>query len=275
MISLKNVTKIYQNDNYANNCISFEVNKGECFCLLGPNGAGKSTLVKQITTLLKPTIGSILVCGIDVVISPLNARMKMGIMPQECNLFEHLTIEQHIKIFSNLKHSRISDSIAIANILNINAPINRTIGCLSLGQKRKLLLATALIGSPDVIVLDEPTTGLSPESRKDVWNIIQSRKEKGITILLTTHTLDEAEFLSDKLGILNEGKLIYQGNLEQLQSNISDKYAVSYRNNGSIKEKRFCSFRKASLFVEQHGLLNFSLSPVSLESIYFEMIGKS
>ena len=274
MISVKYVTKTYPNNITANENISYEVHEGECFCLLGPNGAGKSTLVKQITTLLRPTSGSIHVCGVDVVKYPLKARMRMGIMPQECSLFEHLTVEQHTQIFTKLKHASISESHEILQILDLDTRRRINIGCLSLGQKRKLLLATALFGIPDVIVLDEPTTGLSPESRREVWKIIQNRKENGTTILLTTHTLDEAETLSDKIGILNDGRLIYEGSLEHLQTNRFDKYAVSYRNNGGVEEKRFCNYRDASQFVEQQDLKKFSLSPVSLESIYFEIIGK-
>lgn len=274
MICVENITKTYRHNITANKNISFEVHEGECFCLLGPNGAGKSTLIKQITTLFRPTTGSIHVCGIDVVNYPLKARMRMGIMPQECSLFEHVTVEQHTNIFTKLKHARISDSHEILQILDLDTRMRLNIGCLSLGQKRKLLLATALFGSPDVIVLDEPTTGLSPESRREVWNIIQKRKQNGTTILLTTHTLDEAEALSDKIGILNNGSLIYEGSLELLQTNRLDKYAVSYRNNGSVEEERFRNFRDASQFVEQQDLKKFSLSPVSLESIYFEIIGK-
>lgn len=272
-ISLCHVNKEYPNHITANKDICLDVRPGECFCLLGPNGAGKSTLVGQITTYLKPTSGTIHVCGINVVRSPEAALRRMGVMPQVCNPFLHLTVEQHFQIFSRIKRAEFAHCELFMRSFELHKHRDMKVGLLSLGQKRKLLLATALLGNPEVLVLDEPTTGLSPESRMEVWSIIQDRKKHGTTILLTTHLLDEAEALSDGIGIIQHGELIFNGRLENLRQKMGKRYEIRYKSNGDLRTRRFADMHGAVGFLEDKGISDFVLSPASLESMYFQIIG--
>ncbi len=277
MYSIKttNLTKTYPNHVVANDDINLTIKEGEFFCVLGPNGAGKSTLVKQITGEMKPTKGSVKVLGIDVFKNPVEAKSRMGIMPQECSLYEHLTVGQHINIFSRLKKVALRNAHEIVDCLKLEQYQDKKIGELSFGLKRQVLLATALLGSPSVMILDEPTTGLDPEARLNVWNLLNEKTNSGTTILLTTHLFEEAEFLSDCFGVIVQGRLVYSGTIDSLRSTTTGEYEVKYRNgmNGSSQHiERFENLNLATSFLKQLNDSEFSLSTLSLESVYFDLL---
>lgn len=272
-VRVQSVCKEYPGGVMANKDISFRVNAGECLCILGPNGAGKTTLVSQIASFQKPSNGSVHVCGVDVAADALEAKKHMGIMPQVCAPFMHLTVRQHFKIFAQIKNVAQASCDALLTALGLDEFMNAPIGLLSLGQKRKLLLATAFLGDPEVLLLDEPTTGLSPESRIEVWNIIKQRIDGDTAVILTTHMFEEAEALADRIVILHQGTLVFEGRKQDLHRQSEDKYELSYRDLGVRTTLRFKSFGEATSFVSKTNLQDFTLSPASLESLYFQIIG--
>ncbi len=277
-IDISHLTKAFASGILANDDINLKVNQGECFCLLGPNGAGKSTLINQITTELKPTKGNIRVLGIDVALKPAEAKKMMGIMPQDCGMFEHLTVKQHIKIFSKLKE--ISGRDCVRNIitsLKLDEHKNKKIGELSFGLKKQVLLATALLGSPPVLILDEPGTGLDPEARRNVWAMLKEKKKEGTTILLTTHQLEEAEYMSDRVGIISSGKIRHLGTISSLSATLKNRFELKMKKVSDQTQitKYFEDIGTAVDFIRMKKIDGFSLATISLENVYFELLGSN
>lgn len=197
------------------NDISFFVNAGECFGLLGPNGAGKSTTISCITGLYPPTNGEVLIEGYNAYFQPKLARKHLGVCPQEdsveteFSVFEQLIL--HASYFRIPKIEAKKRASSLLEKLGIDDKLYSLTETLSGGMKRRLQVARALISNPKVLVLDEPTTGLDPEARRLLWEIIVEEKKKGCAILLTTHYMDEAERLSDRLALMHKGKIFDSG----------------------------------------------------------------
>jgi ABC-2 type transport system ATP-binding protein len=282
VIEITKLTKIFTGNVIANDNIDLNIAKGEIFCLLGPNGAGKSTLVKQITTELKPTKGSILVSDINVTENPVAAKKTMGIMPQECGMYEHLTVKQHVQLFSRLKNMNgelSKNSVRnVLSLLKLEKHQDKKVGDLSFGLKKQVLLGIALLGTPSILILDEPTTGLDPEARRNVWGLLQKCKEAGTTILLTTHLLEEAEYLSDRFGIISGGRIIHIGTIETLRSLLKSRFELKVNKAlGSVTPliKYFDDLYTAVDFINRESIHGFSLAPISLENVYFDLIGRS
>jgi len=199
--------------------IDFEVKRGEIFALLGSNGAGKTTTVNILSTLLKSDGGSASVCGFDVLRQPEKVREKISLTGQFAAVDEILTGRENILLIAKLRS--VPKPVQVANGLlkrfGLTEAANKRAGTYSGGMKRRLDIAMSLVGTPAVIFLDEPTTGLDPEGRLEVWKTVKELADTGVTILLTTQYLDEAEQLADKIAILNEGKIIANGTLEELK----------------------------------------------------------
>lgn len=275
IIKITGLSKTYPGGHIANKDINLNIAEGEFFTLLGPNGAGKSTLIKQITSEIKPSSGNVLIQNIDVHRYPTVTKSKMGIMPQECGMFEHLTIRQHLNIFSKLKgaHFNAGTSKELIDILNLNKNMKKNIGSLSLGVKRQILLVTALVGEPPILILDEPTAGLAPEARSAVLGILGKLKKKGITIFLTTHLMDEAEMLSDRIAILVDGELRHCGDLALLRSKLNNRYEIKMKlDSGDYVSEQFSDLCDAIKRFSNNGSNDFSLSTVSLENIYLDLV---
>jgi len=183
---------------------------GEIFGLLGPNGAGKTTCIKILTTLARPTRGTAWIHDFDVVRQPLAVKKLIGVCPQEINLDRELTAYENLWIYGRLH--RMDDLAArIAELLtfgNLEDRAHSLVREFSGGMQRRLLILRALVSRPRVLFLDEPTVGLDPQVRRQLWNLIQELKLSGITIILTTHYIEEAEMLCDRVGVLNRGRLI-------------------------------------------------------------------
>jgi ABC-type multidrug transport system ATPase subunit len=282
-ISVRGLTKRYPEGTLANRGIDLDVYRGEVLSVLGPNGAGKTTLVKQITTELSPTSGSIRVMGIDPFREPVKAKELMGIIPQEATLFSHLTVQHHLYFFGKLKGLSRDETRAEADRwiskLALDEDRWRKIDTLSVGTRRKVLIGVALMGDPPILILDEPTTGLDPVTRRDVWKQIRHSKEQTKTVILTTHYLEEAEFLSDRIAILLKGEIKVHGTLEEIYRLVPRSYCLTYyneeRNHGERgknknvhKESDFATLRR---IIEEKGLEEYSIRRISLEDIYLEL----
>ncbi|MBN2066769.1 MAG: ABC transporter ATP-binding protein [Candidatus Thermoplasmatota archaeon] len=195
--------------------ISFSVNKGEVFAFLGPNGAGKTTTVEMIESIRTPESGTIRILGRDIKNSFHEVKERIGILPQEFHSFERLTVRETLQYFSMLfKHRASIDSIISA--MNLKADEKKVYKNLSGGLKQRVGVAIALVNDPDIIFLDEPTTGLDPKARREVWEVIEGLKQQGKTVFLTTHYMEEAEYLADHIAIIHKGKIIAEGTLDEL-----------------------------------------------------------
>ena len=209
-ISINNLSKIYSNKFHALNNINLNIKKGEIFALLGPNGAGKTTLINIICGIVAPTSGKITVNNFDIISNYKKARSLIGIVPQE------LTVEAFETVFDNVSYSRglygkSSNPQYIESLLkelSLWDKKSNRLRELSGGMKRRILIAKALSHEPKILFLDEPTASVDVELRKDMWEIVKKLKSKGVTIILTTHYIEEAEEIADRVGIINKGKII-------------------------------------------------------------------
>ncbi len=221
VITVKNLTKIYKNGVKANVNISFKIRKGEIFSILGPNGAGKTTLIKQLAGLLKPTSGSIIVSGVDVIRNPNAVKKYISLCPQESAIIEHLTVFEHLYYFGRLKglssDQAKKETYSLISRFDLKEYRDKYVGSLSKGLQRRIIVAQAFLGSREIVYLDEPTTHLDPVGRRHVWSIIREYKRDGITILLATHYMDEAERLSDRILFLNNGHVVAIGSIKYIK----------------------------------------------------------
>jgi ABC-2 type transport system ATP-binding protein len=190
--------------------VNLKVNSGSIFALLGPNGAGKTTTVKILEGLMKRDAGEIRIFGLDPWEDQEKLKLMIGVMPQEFNFFEKLTPLEAVDFYIKLFNLNI-DPYHLLKMVLLEDSINTLFEKLSGGQKQKLGLALSIINNPDLLFLDEPTTGLDPASRRAIWSVIRAFKDKGKTIVLTTHYLEEAEQLADIVAIINHGKIIAIG----------------------------------------------------------------
>lgn len=200
--------------------IDFEINRGECFGLLGPNGAGKTTTVKMLTCALPLSGGDITVEGLSVARDPRGIKYLLGVCPQEMNLDPDFSVLKNLIVYSRYFDIPYAEAKKRAeeliNRFHLHDKLDRPIEDLSGGLKKRLLMARALINRPKVLILDEPTTGLDPQSRRQIWEEVREMKKHGLTTLLTTHYIEEAELLCDRLVIIDAGKIVEQGTPRQL-----------------------------------------------------------
>lgn len=221
--------------------ISFAINRGECFGFLGPNGAGKTTVMGIIYCFIPPTSGTVRVFGEDVTRSPAYIKSRSGVMPQDNNLDPDLSVFENLVVYARYFDISARDStpkiIELLNQSELQDKAHVNIKDLSGGMKRKLLLARALINDPELVILDEPTTGLDPHTRHAVWLQLKGLKSRGITFILTTHYMEEAEQLCDRVAIMDSAKIVtvdtpqrlmteHGGNLEHVYMKLTGKQLV-------------------------------------------------
>ena len=227
-ISINNLSKIYSNKFHALNNINLNIKKGEIFALLGPNGAGKTTLINIICGIVAPTSGKITVNNFDIISNYKKARSMIGIVPQE------LTVEAFETVFDNVSYSRglygkSSNPQYIESLLkelSLWDKKSNRLRELSGGMKRRILIAKALSHEPKILFLDEPTASVDVELRKDMWEIVKKLKSKGVTIILTTHYIEEAEEIADRVGIINKGKIILVDKKNELINKMGQKKLI-------------------------------------------------
>lgn len=207
--------------------LDLEVRPGECFGLLGPNGAGKTTTVEILEGLLKADAGDVQVLGMRWERDADRLRQRLGIQLQETQLSDKLTVEEVLRLFRSFYDQGPTIEALIASV-GLESKRNAWYSKLSGGQKQRLALACALTGDPALLFLDEPTTGLDPQSRRQVWDLLRGMKEQGRTILLTTHYMDEAHALCDRVAIVDRGKVIAQGTPLELIASLGAEHIVTF-----------------------------------------------
>jgi ABC-2 type transport system ATP-binding protein len=231
-VSIKNLTKTYKSKFKALDDISLDIEKGEIFALLGPNGAGKSTLINIICGIVSASSGSISVNNLDIIKDYRKVRSMIGVVPQELHLEAFETVWDNVRYSRGLYGKSINKSHDIKYIEDILKDLslwekrNSKLRELSGGMKRRVLIAKALSHEPSILFLDEPSASVDVELRKDMWEVVKKLKEKGVTIILTTHYIEEAEELASKVGIINHGKIIMVENKDLLIKKLGQKKLI-------------------------------------------------
>src|SRR5260221_10330640 len=231
-IQCRDLRKTYDGKVEAVRGLNLEIQAGECFGLLGPNGAGKTTTIEILEGLLEPTSGEVTILGQTWKSHARELREKIGISLQETRLSEKLTVRETVELFASF-YREPRPAKEVLDALQLEEKADAWVGKLSGGQRQRLAVATALVGSPRVLFLDEPTTGLDPQSRRQLWEIIRSFQKDGGTVLLTTHYMDEAERLCNRLAIVDHGQIIAEGSPEDLINRLGGHHVVEFAVNNS------------------------------------------
>ena len=229
-----NLRKTYDGKVEAVRGLSLQIEAGQCFGLLGPNGAGKTTTIEILEGLLAPTSGEVRILGHTWNDNPRQLREWIGISLQETRLSEKLTVRETIELFASF-YNEPRPAEDILEELQLTEKSDAWVGKLSGGQKQRLAVATALVGNPRILFLDEPTTGLDPQSRRQLWDIIRVFQKKGGTVLLTTHYMDEAERLCDQLAIVDHGQIIAEGTPADLIDRLGGHHVVEFQESRANK----------------------------------------
>jgi ABC-2 type transport system ATP-binding protein len=300
-IRIENLSKTYAGGKQALNDVSFEVPRGQIFGLLGPNGAGKSTLINILAGLVVKSGGKVTVWGFDIDEHPRNAKRSIGVVPQEIIFDPFFTPRETLEIQAGLygiaPNERQSDALLAAMHLTDKAKAySRT---LSGGMKRRLLVAKAMVHSPPILVLDEPTAGVDVELRRQLWDYVRKLHAQGVTIVLTTHYLEEAEQLCDRIAIINHGKVIANEPTRELISKAQEKAVVvtfdrdivtvptnaCFENIALIDERTLeITYRKdkvnagqvlTALTADGHGIIDVSTRDPDLEDVFLSLTSET
>ena len=277
IIEIKNFTKKY-GDKVAVDDVSFTIHEGELFGFLGPNGAGKTTTVRCISTLTNITSGEILVNGIDVVKNQIEAKQYMGVIQQQISLDKDLTIRENMishamyhgmgKQERNLRIKELSDYFGLEEYLD------KPVDSLSGGWKKRAAIVCAMLHQPKVLFLDEPTSGLDINARRLLWDVVKKLNQSGTTIVLTTHYIEEAQILCDRVGIIDHGKIIALDDPKKLIEE-TGKVAVENMVAGKTVYRYFQNMADAQKYVSDEGLDDATVRKTNLEDVFVELTGKS
>ena len=232
MLKVENLYKNYGNIRAVDG-ISFEVKRGEVFGLLGPNGAGKSTTISIISTLIPPTKGEIIFEGESIFKNPKNIRQKLGVVPQDIALYPTLSGYENLRFWGNLyglKGQELKQRInETADIIGLHERLKDKVEKYSGGMKRRLNIGAALLHMPDLLIMDEPTVGIDPQSRSHILDTVLKLNDRGITIIYTTHYMEEAENLCSRICIMDEGKIIASGTQQELVELVKEKTQINIK----------------------------------------------
>lgn len=276
-VSLQAVQKIYNKVPIVNN-LSFEIQTGEMFGLLGPNGAGKSTTIRMITTLTKPTSGKIRVAGCDVVQQRSQVKRRIGVVLQQISVDSDLTVWENMEFHGRLHHIpspyRQKEITRWLDYVELSDRRDSLAKTLSGGMKRRLQIARALLHEPEILFLDEPTVGLDPQTRRRIWEIIRDLNKQGMTMLLTTHYMDEVEYLCDRIGIMDGGQLIELGTLQNFRQRHGEGLVM--KQTGDRWDYQFFpTLEAANRFLDQQpDKTGMMVRPSNLEDIFVELTGR-
>ena len=280
-IEVLGLNKRYSDGTWANRDIDLEVAAGEVLAILGPNGAGKTTLVRQITTELLPTSGEIMVHGHDVRSEPETVTSLMGVVPQEASLYWDISVWQHFRLFGKLRGLSRRDARVRADELVAELHLvehrDKPSQQLSGGLRRRVFVGIASLARPSILVLDEPTTGLDPQSRRDLWSTINRYRGMGTTVLLTTHYMEEAETLSDRVGIIHEGRLVALDTVDNLLAAQGLAVKATFRAEGESEPTTIFGSDDRELIerLRSMGVKEFSIRRANLEDVYLATTGTS
>ena len=274
-IEVTGLRKAY-GDHEAVRGIDFAVRRGEVFGLLGPNGAGKTTTVEILEGHRTRTAGSVAVLGMDPGARPRELRERVGIVLQSCGLYNHLGVREAVAHWASLypRPRDVDEVIALAGLEEVAGRRART---LSGGQRRRLDFALALVGDPELIFLDEPTTGFDPAARRNAWDVVRSLRDLGKTVLLTTHYLDEAQALADRVAIIKDGSILAEGAPGELGAGGAARYRVRWRSGDDWHEQitddptTLLHQLTAEALERGERLDDLSVSRPSLEEVYLEL----
>jgi len=279
VILTRNLTKKYKAV-CAVEDLNLQVNSGEIFGFLGPNGAGKTTAIRMLTTLAKPTSGSVLITGYDVTKEPDKVKKVIGVVQQHLTLDLDLNVHENMELHARLHHihgsertQRISELI---DYVGLAAQNKRMVTDLSGGMKKAAMIARALIHRPKILFLDEPTVGLDVQMRRRIWDLIRRLNSDGTTIFLTTHYIEEAEALCNRVGIVNQGRLIAMGAPAELRQKVG-LVAVETRVDGKFTQYQYFPDRDAATKYVQdlsRDVKTIIIRDSSLEDVFVELTGK-
>ncbi len=300
-IRIESLSKTYEGGKLALDQVSFDVPRGQIFGLLGPNGAGKSTLINILAGLVTKTSGTAVIWGFDIDDHPRNAKRSIGVVPQEIIFDPFFTPRETLEIQAGLygipESRRHSDELLAA--MHLSDKANAYSRTLSGGMKRRLLVAKAMVHSPPILVLDEPTAGVDVELRRQLWTYVRSLNEQGVTVVLTTHYLEEAEELCDRIAIINHGKVIANEPTRELVSKAQEKAVVvtfdrdldavpantSFENIVLLDERRLeITYRKdkvnagqvlAALSAEGLAIVDVSTRDPDLEDVFLSLVAEA
>ena len=272
-VEIKNLNKIYndENQNFAVENVSLEIPTGSIFGLLGPNGAGKSTLINIISGVVIKTSGNVSIWGYDIDKERKQSKLAIGVVPQELNIDAFFTPKEMLNLHSGMfnvpKSSWIShDLLELMDLTDKASTYSRK---LSGGMRRRLLVAKAMVHSPPIIILDEPTAGVDVELRQKLWENFIKLNKQGVTIILTTHYLEEAEYLCDHIAIINKGKIIANEKKETLLTKFNQKIIKIKINETKISKKDMLSLQKIGSvkLLESEIEINYKLNEISMKNI--------
>ena len=275
-VCLQGVYKVYNRKPVVQD-LTLAIERGEVFGLLGPNGAGKSTTIRMVTTLTRPSEGDIWVAGCNVVKQPLEVRRRIGVVLQQVSVDGDLTVWENMEFHGRLHHIPLAERRRRINYwleyVELTERRDDPAKILSGGMKRRLQIARALLHQPQILFLDEPTVGLDPQTRRKLWAIIRQLNQDSMTIVLTSHYMEEVEYLCQRVGIIDGGKLIAQGTVPELRRQLGEGLVVKQL--GDRWEHKFFPNLAAAnaylaTFEDKTGLL---VRPSNLEDVFVELTG--
>jgi ABC-2 type transport system ATP-binding protein len=277
---------------------SFSVNKGEIFGILGPNGAGKTTTLEILEGLKKQTSGTVTVLGLDNIEQSQGIKKRIGVQLQASEYFNLLSLGELIQLFGSL-YGRKPDPSQLLSFVGLQEKIHERVNNLSGGQKQRFTLASSLVNDPEILFLDEPTTGLDPRARREVWQLVRGINERGITVVITTHYMEEAEYLCDRVAIMAEGKILTLNEPQALIQDLSHTTQISFFTDEEMPadwakditdiEKVYSNYPKVILEVKSLDSISqiietlkktnirfsgFTVKTATLEDVYLDLTGK-
>jgi ABC-2 type transport system ATP-binding protein len=275
MIRIENLTKRFKQLE-ALKGVSLHVKEGELFAYLGPNGSGKTTTIKILTGLAVPTSGNAWLHGFHIEKDSLQAKRQCGLVPQTVNLDHELTVNEnlhlHGKLFQMPAQERTARISELLEYIEMADRKNSPVKSLSGGMKRRVMIARALMHSPKILFLDEPTAGLDPAIRRRIWSLVKKIQQAGSTIFLTTHYIEEAEFLAERVAFLDEGRIVALDSPQNLMAGLG-AWALDEIVNGSMETSYFHDREEAKNHIK-HQEGSFSMRRVNLEDVFISVSGK-
>ncbi|MGJ7919556.1 ABC transporter ATP-binding protein [Neobacillus sp. LXY-4] len=264
--------------------VSFTVEKGESFGLLGPNGAGKSTIINMITGLFSPTSGKIQLNDIDVIKNAKQAQKYIGVVPQDIALYQEMSARENLKFWGrmfDLSGKELDKSIdEVLELMGLTDRAKDKVANFSGGMKRRVNIGAAILHQPELLIMDEPTVGIDPQSRNHILETIKALNEKGITIIYTSHYMEEVEFLCKRIGIIDHGELIACGTIPELRETIGDQSRIILTleekpTNGTLIQPLSKIFPEKEIKIQENQLMVFHKEPQHILSEFIQSVTKA